>query len=297
MRWLETPSDDLKTATKTHQTDWIRVIPFAALHLMCLAVIWVGWSWTAVFAAILFYFLRMMALSGFYHRYFSHRTYKTSRAGQFVFAVLGCTCVQKGPLWWSAHHRHHHTVSDTSEDVHSPVRYGFLWSHMGWFFSKANFRTDVTRVGDLAKYPELRFLDRFDLVAPMLFAAVVWELGVILESVAPALGTNGPQMLVWGFLISTVVLYHGTYTINSLSHMIGRRRYQTGDESRNNAFLAFITCGEWHNNHHYHPASTRLGFFWWEIDITYYALLVLSWFGVIWDVKTIPKHLLKLPRA
>jgi stearoyl-CoA desaturase (delta-9 desaturase) len=260
------------------------------LHVACFAVIWVGWSPVAVAYAAALYFVRMFAITGFYHRYFSHKTFKTSRFGQFLFAVLGNSATQRGPLWWAAHHRNHHKVSDGEGDVHSPHRHGFLWSHIGWITSRANFLTRMKDIPDLIRFPELRFLDRFDTLVPLLLMAGSFVLGVVLNHFAPSLGTSGMQLLVWS-VVSTVVLFHGTSTINSLSHQFGWRRYETTDQSRNNPFLALLTLGEgWHNNHHYYPATVRQGFFWWEIDLTYYMLVLLSWTGMIWELKPVPVH-------
>lgn len=273
------------------RVDWFRCTPLIAIHLMCLGVIWVGWSWTAVGVAVAFYFARMFAITGWYHRYFSHRTFKTSRWCQFAFALLGSSCAQRGPLWWAGHHRHHHIASDTLEDVHSPLHGGFWWAHLGWFTSRKYFAPPLKAIGDFAKYPELRFLDRFDILVPTLAGFGMFGLGKLLEAYAPGLGTNGPQMLIWGFFISTVVLIHGTCTINSLSHQYGSQRYETGDTSRNNFWLALITMGEgWHNNHHYYAASTAQGFYWWEIDLTYYGLKALSWIGLVWDIREVPVY-------
>jgi stearoyl-CoA desaturase (delta-9 desaturase) len=269
--------------------DWTRIIPFAALHLACFGVIWVGVSPIAVGMAVAMYLVRMFAITGIYHRYFSHKSYKTSRFVQFLFGVLGASAVQRGPIWWAAHHRHHHAFSDRPEDIHSPKQHGFWRSHMGWFLSHRGFAPDLKFVRDLTRFPELRFLDRFDIFVPVLMGVGMFFLGVVLEKTAPSLGTTGGQMLVWGFFISTIACYHGTYTINSLSHVFGRQRYRTGDTSRNNWFLALITLGEgWHNNHHYYPNSTRQGFYWYEIDITYYVLKTMSWVGLIWDLKPVP---------
>ena len=272
------------------EIDYVRSIPFLMLHLMCFAVIWVGWSWTAVTVAVSLYFVRMFAITGFYHRYFSHRTFETSRLAQFLFAAWGNAAVQKGPLWWAAHHRHHHRHSDKETDVHSPITSGFFWSHIGWITCKGNFTTNLKAVPDLAKYPELRFLDRFETLVPILLAASLFGLGSLLQSLAPQLGTSGPQLLIWGFFISTIVLFHGTCTINSLCHLIGRKRYRTADESRNSLILALITLGEgWHNNHHHFPAAVRQGFYWWEIDITYYVLCLFSRIGLIWNLTPVPE--------
>ena len=259
------------------------------MHGACLAVIWVGFSWVALAVTAALYVVRMFAITGFYHRYFSHRTFKTSRLGQFIFGLMGASAVQRGPIWWAAHHRHHHVHSDKSDDVHSPVQHGFFWSHMGWFMSLEHYAPDFSRVKDLLKYPELRFLDRFDVVVPTILGVGVFLFGVLLKHVAPGFHTTGWQMLVWGFFVSTVLLYHGTYTINSLSHVFGSRRYKTGDASRNNPWLAIITLGEgWHNNHHHYPGSVRQGFYWWEFDFTFYLLKLMSFFGLIWDLRPVP---------
>ena len=267
----------------------VRCLPFVVLHLGCLGVIWAGWSWFAVWTAVALYFMRMFAVTGIYHRYFSHKTYSTSRVGQFLLAVWGATAVQRGALWWAYHHRHHHQHSDDPEDAHSPHVHGFWWSHIGWITSRRNFPTDYSKIKDLARYPELVWLNRFDIVVPVLFAAALLGLGSYLEHAAPALGTSGAQLLVWGFFISTTFLFHGTSCINSLAHLMGGRRFETTDDSRNSLILAVITLGEgWHNNHHRYMSATRQGFYWWEIDPTYYGLKLLSFTGFIWGLKAVP---------
>ena len=263
------------------------------MHLGCILVYWVGFSWVALGVACVYYCVRVFRLTAFYHRYFSHRSFSTSRWFQFVGAMMGSAALQRGPLWWAAHHRKHHRLSDHQGDVHSPHQVGFWYSHMGWFLNKENFATDSKVVYDFAKYPELRFLDRFDLVIPAIGGAALYGLGALLQAVAPGLGTSGWQMFVWGFFVSTVAVYHVTYTINSLAHLIGRRRFETKDDSRNNLVLALLTGGEgWHNNHHHYPASARQGFYWWEIDTTYYGLVALSWLGLFWDLKPVPAKVL-----
>lgn len=269
--------------------DWLRAVPFVAMHLTCLAVFWVGVSPVAVLVALALYALRMFAITGFYHRYFSHRTFRTSRVVQFLAALVGAASVQRGPLWWAAHHRNHHRHTETTLDPHSPRVHGFWRSHMGWFLTREGFRTDWSRIPDLAKYPELRWLDRYDTLVPVLLAVGLYGLGALLERVAPGLGTTGGQMLVWGFFISTTVLFHATVTINSLAHRYGSRRFETGDDSRNNFWLALLTFGEgWHNNHHFFPGTVRQGFRWWEIDLTWYGLKVMSWCGLVRDLKPVP---------
>ncbi len=287
--WIDTDANVGPVPIAEDRIDFVRTLPFIAVHLMCLGVFFVGWSWFAVGTAIALYWLRMFAITGFYHRYFSHKSFKTSRVFQFVMGLWGASAVQRGPLWWAANHRHHHKTSDQPEDFHSPVQYSFWWSHMGWIMGKSAFHTDEKQIPDLAKYPELRWLDRFDLAVPIALGALMFFGGMALEKWAPGLGTNGMQMLVWGFFVSTVVLFHGTVTINSLSHVWGSRRYKTKDDSRNNWFLAIITLGEgWHNNHHHFPGAARQGFFWWEYDVTYYLLQAMSKLGLIWDLKPVP---------
>lgn len=293
--WFDSESvHHLNDAPDTERVDWLRIAPFLALHLACLGVVWVGWSPVAVAVAVGLYLVRMFAITAFYHRYFSHRAFRTSRAVQFIFAVIGNTSAQRGPLWWSAHHRKHHRRSDTQADVHSPVARSMLESHVGWVVKQANFATDYKQVRDFARYPELRWLNRFDSLAPLLLAAALYGLGALLAAWAPGLGTSGPQMLVWGFAISTTVLFHATFTINSLAHRFGSRRFETADDSRNNAWLALLTLGEgWHNNHHHYPHSTRQGFRWWELDITWLVLRAMQAVGLVWELRPVPRALLE----
>jgi len=281
-------------ATLPSKVNWQRTLPFIFLHLGCLAVIWVGFSWISAVAAIFLYLIRMFAITGFYHRYFSHKTFKTSRAGQFIFAVIGNSSMQRGPLWWAATHRHHHKHSDHEEDIHSPVVSGFLWSHIGWLTSMKNFPTAYKSIPDLSKYPELVFLNRYDQTVPFAYGILMLIVGFTLEKLFPASGVTMGQFFIWTFFISTTVLLHGTLFINSLAHVWGKRRYDTSDDSRNSWLLTFITLGEgWHNNHHRYPHSVRQGFRWWELDFTYYGLKLLSFTGLIWDLRPVPRAVIE----
>ena len=276
------------------KADWARVIPFVILHLACLLVLVVGWSPVALIACAAFYGVRMFAITAFYHRYFSHRSFQTSRWMQFGFALLALSAVQKGPLWWAAHHRNHHRHSDEEGDAHSPRRDGFWYSHVGWILTREHLRTRLELISDFAKFPELRFLDRFDLLVPLLLIPTFYGVGFALNVLWPGLGTSGMQFLVWGFVISTVVLYHCTFAINSLAHRAGTRRFETTDDSRNNWFLSLLTFGEgWHNNHHHYPGSVRMGFRWWEIDLTYYLLRGMAALGLIWNLRPVPARILR----
>jgi stearoyl-CoA desaturase (Delta-9 desaturase) len=262
-----------------HRLDLVRSSPFFLAHLVAFSgVFWLGWSWTGLLLALGLYAVRMFGVTGAYHRYFSHRTYKTSRPFQLVLALLAMTSVQKGVLWWAAHHRHHHRMSDQPGDTHSVLQDGFWWSHVGWILAPQNHDTDFDAVKDLARFPELRFLNRFYYLPGVALAVVLFL-------------TGGVWALYWGFFVSTTLLWHGTFTINSLTHVFGSKRYVTTDNSRNNLWLALITLGEgWHNNHHYYQRATNQGFFWWEIDVTFYVLKALSWARLVWELHTPPAH-------
>ena len=290
-QWFDSEYFDPQAPAPTNidRINWVRCMPFVILHLGCFAVYWVGWSWFSITAAFALYIIRMFAITGFYHRYFSHRTFKTSRFGQFLFAVLGGSSIQRGALWWAANHRNHHRESDTPADPHSPVQYGFFRSHAGWFMCTRYYKTQYNRIQDFARFPELKWLNRYDKAVPTLYGVSLYLFGLGIERTFPSLGVTSMQFFVWGFFISTTILFHATASINSLSHIYGNQRYDTGDQSRNNFWLAIITLGEgWHNNHHQHMGCTRQGFYWWEIDLTYYGLKFLSWTGLIWDLKPVP---------
>jgi stearoyl-CoA desaturase (delta-9 desaturase) len=258
---------------------WRFAVLMGVVHLAAIAMaIHVGWVPGALAWLLTGYAWRMFIITAGLHRYFSHRTYKTSRAFQFVLALLATGVAQQGPLWWAAHHRNHHAHSDQPEDTHSPVQRGFLWSHVGWLFTPAHRTTDLARVRDLAKFPELRLLDE----QSSLFAAL-WALGFYLVGGLPG--------VTWGFLVPVVLCWHVTFCINSLAHVWGSRRYATGDQSRNNWVLALLTFGEgWHNNHHHYQRSARQGFFAWELDLSYLGLRLLAALRIVWDLQGVPPH-------
>ena len=278
--------------------DYSTAIQFFLMHAACLLVIWAGVSTVAVVACLALYVVRMFAITAGFHRLLSHRTYKTSRVFQFIMAFAGTAAYQKGPLWWSAQHRRHHLEADTERDLHSPIAHSFWESHAGWLLSRESIPVDDALISNLIKYRDLRLLDRFYSVPPVLLAVATFALGALLQRYAPGLGTSGFQMLVWGFFVSTVVLYHGTFTVNSLAHVFGRRRFDTPDNSRNNLFVAIITLGEgWHNNHHHYASSERQGFYWWEIDVAHYTLKLLSWAGIVWDLRTPPERVYRTDKV
>jgi stearoyl-CoA desaturase (delta-9 desaturase) len=258
---------------------WIDNIPFWGVHVTAvIGVIVVGFSWAALAWCAATFFARMFGITAGYHRYFSHRTYKMGRVMQFLMALLGVLSVQKGPLWWASHHRRHHKYSDQPEDVHSPKQRGFWWSHMFWILVERHSVTEWDRIKDMSAYPELRFLERAHILFVVAFAAALYYIG-------------GPVALFWGFFVSTTLLWHATFTVNSLAHVWGSRRYETTDTSRNNVWIALLTMGEgWHNNHHHYQRSTRQGFYWWEVDVSFYILRGMSFLGLVSDLQGVPIH-------
>jgi stearoyl-CoA desaturase (delta-9 desaturase) len=270
-------------------------IAFILMHLAPLGMIWTGATTFDWITCAVLYFVRMFFITGGYHRYFSHKSYKTSRFFQFILAFMAQTSAQKGALWWAAHHREHHRHSDTAPDPHSMKLYGFWYSHIGWILGPDYKETKYGLIQDFAKYKELVWLNKYHWVPGLVLGFVVTAVGAIVNggSITTMFEVpGGLSSLFCGFFLSTVILYHGTFSINSIMHRIGKKRYETGDESRNSLILALVTLGEgWHNNHHYYMVSTRQGFFWWEIDITYYILKALSFVGIVWDIKEVPHHI------
>jgi stearoyl-CoA desaturase (Delta-9 desaturase) len=256
----------------------LKSIPFVLVHLAPLGLLWTGMRLSNVLWCALLYFGRMFFVTAGFHRYFAHRSYKMSRVMQFAMAWGASTSCQKGVLWWAAHHRAHHRYSDTERDIHSPKQ-GFWWSHVGWILCRKYQATDWAAIKDFAKYPELVWLNQYHLVPGITLGAACYLLG----------GWSG----LWTFFLSTTLLYHGTFSINSLMHLWGRRRYVTADTSRNSFLLALITMGEgWHNNHHYYQSTANQGFYWWEIDPSYYILKLMSWCGLVRDLRTPPARVL-----
>lgn len=288
---LETPSRILNNSSTTikkkfyQRVDWVNAIPFTLFHVVTVVGLFlVPFSWSMVALCAVSYAVRMFGITAGFHRYFAHRTYKQNRIMQFIMAFIGGSTHQRGVLWWAAHHRHHHKCSDQPGDSHSPVLGGFWWSHVGWIMVKESDPTKWEYIKDLTKFPELLFINKYHWVP-----AIAVAVGMFIFGGAPA--------LVWGYFFSTVLLWHGTFTINSLSHISGTRRYNTTDDSRNNPLLALITMGEgWHNNHHSYQSSARQGFFWWEIDLSYYILRALQAIGFISEIKEPPIEILESKR-
>lgn len=269
-------------------------ITFTLMHLIPLAALYTGATAFDWIVCVFLYFFRMFWITGGYHRYFAHKSYKTSRWFQFVIAFMAQTSAQKGALWWAGHHRVHHRTSDSYDDPHSMKHYGFWYSHIGWIIGPDYKETDYKIIADYSKYPELVWLNKHYLVPPFILAIVVMALGGIVNggSIMAMFTVAGWSTLIVGFFLSTMILYHGTFSINSIMHKFGKQRYESGDESKNSLWLALLTMGEgWHNNHHYYESAARQGFFWWEIDITYYILRIFAFFGLVWDLRGVPPHI------
>ncbi len=268
---------------------WRLGVPFLLVHVAVIGVVFVGWSPVAVAVALASYGVRAFGITAFYHRCFSHRAFRVPRALQLAGAALGAAAAQRGPLWWVAHHRAHHRYTDRAGDPHSPVVDGFWYSHVAWIFDPDNAGTDLTKVRDLARFRELRLLDRFEYVVPAVAAVACVVLGTVLHHLVPGAGTSGPQLLVWGFIIPTVLLYHSTFAVNSLAHRFGRRRFETPDASRNNWMISMVVLGEgWHNNHHRYPTSARQGLSPWEFDPTWWGIRAMATVGLASGVRQPP---------
>ena len=270
---------------------WSVIIGMTIFHLACLLVFVVGVSATALWVAFGMYVFRGMGVTTGYHRLLAHRSFKTNRVVQFILAFAGSLAVQGGPLWWVAHHRAHHAETDTEEDIHSPVTRGMWAAHMGWMMTDEAFNEKGTNSRDLHKFPEIKMLQRHYVWLIVFQIAALYGVGAWLASAYPGLGTSGAQLVVWGFFVSTVFTWHVTFMVNSVCHRWGGRPYDTGDASTNNVFIGFLGFGEgWHNNHHLYPNSARHGLRWWQLDVTYMLIKVLSWVGLASDLK-LPKEL------
>jgi stearoyl-CoA desaturase (delta-9 desaturase) len=288
-KWVCPPPETFEPPKGAHgHVEWFRCLPYIIIHLLALGAFFYPVTLPCLILAIVSYSIRMFSITAFYHRYFSHRTFKTSRIVQFIGAFTACSSGQRGPLWWAAHHRRHHKHSDTDEDVHSPHTRGIFWSHTLWFMTDYAVPTFLKEIPDLIKFKELRFLNRYDWI-PLILLAITCYFLPDLKWFATLTGLSNMQSLMWGFFVPTIVLYHATFAVNSITHLFGKRKFNTDDESKNNWLIAIFAFGEgWHNNHHFFPGSTRQGFFKGEFDITYYGLKILSLFGLVRDLRPVP---------
>ena len=269
-------------AVEANEIDTFSATFVVVFHLAAIAgILWTGVNLFFLSIALVSYVVRIWAMSTGYHRYFSHRAFRTSRFFQFLLAVAGTLTIERGPLWWAAHHRHHHRCADQEDDIHSPTVQGYFWAYVGWMHCKKySAATDYTRIKDFSRYPELLWIDRYYVVPPLVASVLIWVLA-------------GPAVFVWAVLVGTIIQWHALFGSNILCHLLGRRRFDTPDTSRNNAVSAVLLLGEgWHNNHHYYPGSARQGFYWWEVDLIYYSIKLLEKCHLVWDVREVPEDVL-----
>lgn len=288
-KWVCPPPETFsEPATSGAKVEWFRCIPYILIHALAILAFLYPFVWPCLILCLFSYSLRMFAITAFYHRYFSHRAFKAGRIVQFLGAFAGCASAQRGPLWWAAHHRRHHRHSDTEKDMHSPKTNSLFWSHTLWFMTDYAVPTFLKEIPDWLKFPELRFINRYDWIPVAVWGGLSYLLGQWswFNSVT---GMSGMMTFTWGFIIPTIILYHATFAVNSLTHLWGKKRFETGDESRNNSLVAIFTFGEgWHNNHHFFPGSARQGFFKGEFDLTYICLRILSSIGLVRDLRPVP---------
>jgi len=251
----------------------MKTIVFLTFHLLWILAFWSGASTGALCFATASYFVILFGVFAGFHRYFSHRTFKTSRVFQFLLALLGTLSLQKGVLHWAANHRVHHKYSDKPGDIHSPIINTLYWAHMGWIMSDDHNETKWDKIKDFSKFPELVWLNKN-------------FVGIYVTWCASVLFGLGFDYLVWGCFINTLVSWHVVFFVNSIMHVWGSRDHDTGDQSRNNIWLTIPLMGEnWHNNHHHKPNSASVWFKWYQVDLTFIALAALEKIGLIWDVK------------
>ena len=288
-KWVCPPPETFsEPPTSGAKVEWFRCAPYIAIHALASLAFFYPFVWSCLLLCLFSYSIRMFAITAFYHRYFSHRAFKTSRFVQFIGGFIACCSAQRGPLWWAAHHRRHHRHSDTEKDMHSPKTNSLFWSHTLWFMTDYAVPTFLKEIPDWLKFPELRFLNRYDWIPVVIWALSSFMIGewVWFNSLT---GMTGMMTFIWGFVIPTVLLYHGTFAVNSLTHLWGKKRFDTGDDSRNNSLVALFTFGEgWHNNHHFFPGSAKQGFFRGEFDLTYIGLRILSLFGLVSNLRPVP---------
>jgi stearoyl-CoA desaturase (delta-9 desaturase) len=243
------------------------------------------WGLVALWAGS--HFLRAIGLTLAFHRYYAHQAFEMNRGARFFWTLVGTAAMQKGPLWWAGHHVYHHKYADRDGDPHSPKLSGFYHAHLGWFLNDSRHRTlDPSNpvIRTFARYPEIAFLERFNVVPPIVMAAAMYAFG-------------GWPWLLWGFCLPTVTLSHATFAINTVNHLFGSRRFQTRDDSTNNALTALFAVGEgWHNNHHRYQRAARNGFYWWEIDVTYYVIWTMEKVGLAWNVQPVPERIYREAR-
>ena len=266
----------------------IQIIIFWTVQASAASVFLVPFSWSLVLLWAVSHFLRAIGLTLTFHRYLAHRAFQMNRGVRFVWAFIGTCAMQKGPIWWAGHHVNHHKFADREGDPHSPMVSGVYYAHIGWFLNDTKhdqLEPNNPVLRDFSKYWELAMLERFHFVPPIMLAVAMYLIG-------------GAPWLVWGFCLPTMTLAHATFAINTVNHMFGSRRFDTIDESRNNAVTAIFAAGEgWHNNHHRFQRAARNGFYWWEFDPTWYVIRAMAAVGLAWDLQQVPERIYEEARV
>ena len=256
--------------------NWLTTIVLILLHIGAVAALFM-FSWRVFAASVFLYWMTVgLGISMGYHRLHTHRSYQIPRFLEYFFAVCGSMTLEGGPIFWVATHRLHHQKSDLPGDPHSP-RDGAWWSHIGWILlgetNHNNTRVLSKYAPDLAKDQFYVWLNNYHWVPLTILGGVLYAIG-------------GLPLFLWGGCLRVVVGLHSTWLVNSATHMWGRRRFETRDDSRNSWWVALLTFGEgWHNNHHAHPTSARHGLAWYEIDHSWILISIFKFFGIAKSVK------------
>jgi len=266
----------LYSQTMRRGINWIFAIALAGFHLGALAALfYFRWSALVVFAAM-WVLAQNVGIAMGYHRLLTHRGYATPKWLEYCIATFGTLALQGGPIYWVAIHRMHHRYTDKPGDPHSP-RDGKWWSHMGWIMN-GTLRNETKALKqyapDLSREPFYLWLNKYHWL----------PLTVVGLSL---LAFGGWPWILWGAFLPVTIGLHVTWLVNSVTHLWGRRRFATRDDSRNNLWVALLTGGEgWHNNHHAFPVSARHGLAWYEVDVNYYGICLLKWLGLARHIKT-----------
>ncbi len=273
---IESPTCETGVFRKQEGVNWTSSIAFAIFHIGAVAALFF-FNWRALLVSVFLYWLALSVGIGMgYHRLLTHRSYRVPKPIEYFFAVCGTLALEGGPISWVATHRVHHRFSDKHGDPHTP-RDGKWWAHLIWMLVGDATHCDVEESAqyapDLVRDPFYVWLTKYHYL-PLLLVSIVLLL------------TGGVPFLLWGLFVRVTAGLHATWLINSATHFWGKRRFKTGDDSRNNALVAFVTFGEgWHNNHHAHPTSARHGLAWYEIDMTWVNIWLLRRIGLAKSVR------------
>ncbi len=269
-------SPDPVVMPNRQRLNWLTTVVLILLHMGAVAALFM-FSWRVLAVTAFLYWMTIgLGISMGYHRLHTHRSYRVPLLLEYFFAVCGSLTLEGGPIFWVATHRLHHQKSDLPGDPHSP-RDGAWWSHVGWILlgetNHNNTRVLSKYAPDLAKHKFYVWLNNYHWVP-------LTVLGVLLFAI------GGLPLFLWAGCLRVVVGLHSTWLVNSATHMWGRRRFETRDDSRNSWWVALLTFGEgWHNNHHAHPTSARHGLAWYEIDHSWILISIFRFFGIAKSVK------------